>query len=373
VTTVWHGPLCRGEARGLLDARLARAGAPGSLIDDAAFAALELYSRRIPRLLFLVAGAAFFTAESEGAIRLEAEHVAEGAALHGLSPPPGPLSGAQPQTRLEDLEEPTGESLLEELVAFLQAEPDYSDLVSLPRRQPGPVPECAQRTRWPRSAERAPTRNRTVWRRRATALVLCLVASSAAADGWIVAHQPTVGAAMHSDNPAPFLAAAAMPHAVATSRAAPPVARLAAGPSPDASRIASVAVPATLPPSRSEPGPRGYAETHAPGSSPSTGVLMPAEPSVLARAVPPLSPSGPRPHRSSGSGVQPYGEQSRVPNPPLHAVTAASVVVSPPLAHQPAPVHQPPLFAQQFQQVPQRYVGMYVTLPDGRRTFIPNP
>ncbi len=375
LTTVRLGPLRPGEARALLDARLARSGRPGSLVSEAALTALELHSRRIPRLLSVLSGAAFFVAESKGASRLEAEHVAEGAAFCGFGALPQPeepvaLPVTGPQIGLEEGEQSIGVSRPEGLIATRQAEPRPAEP---PRGRLERAPEWVQRTPWPRSSDRARAWDRRVGPRRAAVLASCLIAGSAVAGGWVAVRQPGFRSAMHASGPAPLLAAAAMPHAAALSRAAPPVTPSAAEPPSEPSRVASPAVPAASPPAAPAPGPGRLQYEAAQAPVPPPTVPAPAQPSTLALAVPPLPPAVPHSHRSSRPGLRPPYGGLRMSRAPLHAAAPPPVEVRSPFIYQEPPVYQPPRVAQQFQPAPQQYVGMYVLLPDGRRTFIPNP
>ncbi len=75
VTVVRLAPLRPDEVGAFVADRLARAGQSADLLTAGAVEAIALYSAGVPRVLNLLARAAMFMAETEGAARVEEEHV----------------------------------------------------------------------------------------------------------------------------------------------------------------------------------------------------------------------------------------------------------------------------------------------------------
>ena len=97
VTFVRLAPLFPGETGAFVRERLARAGHSGDVIGEAGIAEIERFSGRVPRLVNMLASAALFLAASNDAAQVDAEHVAEAAALRGLSVPVEPEGVAEPE------------------------------------------------------------------------------------------------------------------------------------------------------------------------------------------------------------------------------------------------------------------------------------
>ncbi len=108
VTTVRLAALQPGEAGTFLRTRLAAAGQSADLVTDEAVAAIEAYSGGVPRLINMLASAAFFLAATEGAAEVAADHVAEAAELRGLAPfaEPEAPEAESPPTGLAETEGP---------------------------------------------------------------------------------------------------------------------------------------------------------------------------------------------------------------------------------------------------------------------------
>ena len=90
VSFVRLAPLLPGETGAFLRERLARAGRADTVIGDAATAGIERFSGGVPRLVNMLASAALFLAASNDDVQVDAEHVAEAAALRSLAAPGQP-------------------------------------------------------------------------------------------------------------------------------------------------------------------------------------------------------------------------------------------------------------------------------------------
>jgi hypothetical protein len=97
VTVVRLAPLQPGEVGAFVADRLARAGQPAGLLTDGAVEALAAHSAGVPRVLNLLARAALFMAETEGAPQVEPQHVDQAVALREGGMPEADALGKPPE------------------------------------------------------------------------------------------------------------------------------------------------------------------------------------------------------------------------------------------------------------------------------------
>lgn len=252
------------EIEGLVAARLAASGRPRDLFEPAALQALARHSGGRLRLVLVLAGAALFVAEGEGAPHVAADHVDDAAEMRGVLPEDAPDPVAGPEA------EPA------------PAAPDPQPLVAPARVRLGMERPPAAR----RAGMRA--RARLWWRRLTVAMAaagLVLAAGAAlllpryAARAPVVAEAPSIPAA-------PTLVP---PHQATLP---PPI---VASPRPAAPLVPPQPVPIEPKPSEpvpSEPEPERRAET-PPTPRPPTPPAPRPPPPVLARPQPPAATPGP--------------------------------------------------------------------------------
>ncbi len=355
ITFVRLAPLLPGETDAFVHERLARAGHSGDVIGDAAIAAIERFSGRVPRLVNMLASAALFLAASNDAAQVDAEHVAEAAELRGLSVPAAPeeepttfdapqASDAGEPASVPSAAAPAATAAAAALIplgrpeqagaasepapSFARASADRAPLI-LPAAEAARVLMARNAAAIPQPEPRSSSTARPVLRR-AAILALCTVAGGAAAAGWLAWHETGSAADRQSSQSARAGTSSALAgpagapaaEASAVARAKPPPATAAAPtpaaaePPPDGGKLASAAAP--LPPPSSG--------TRALPSAPSAVAANPAPAPLL----PP--PSGTRALPSGSSAVASSSTRSSPVAPavsPPPAATARGQVFAP--------------------------------------------